>query len=124
LDHVTPHDADAERAVLAVLAVLLLNPGGIAKVTAALEPADFGDEANRTIYGAMLRLHSAGKPVISRSWSASCVIEASTAQKMAFPQQRWSSWSGCFRWCCICRCYVTRVVVEMSHRRHALEQGV
>ena len=47
----------------AVLAVLLLDPGRIAEVAAALEPADFADEANRTIYAAMLRLHSAGKPI-------------------------------------------------------------
>ena len=58
--HVPPHDVDAERAVLAVL---LLDPGRIAEVAAALEPADFGDEVNRTIYAAMLRLHSAGKPI-------------------------------------------------------------
>ena len=30
---------------------------------AALEPVDFAGEANRTIYEAMLRLHSAGKPI-------------------------------------------------------------
>ena len=46
-----------------MLAVLLLDPGRIAEVAAALEPADFGDEGNRTIYAAMLRLHSAGKPI-------------------------------------------------------------
>ena len=40
-----------------------LDPGRIAEVAAALEPADFADEANRTIYEAMLRLHSAGKPI-------------------------------------------------------------
>ena len=59
-DHASPHDFDAERAVLAVL---LLDPGRIAEVAAALEPADFMGEANRTIYAAMLRLHSAGKPI-------------------------------------------------------------
>jgi replicative DNA helicase len=35
----------------------------ISELAAALEPADFGDEVSCTIYGAMLRLHSAGKPV-------------------------------------------------------------
>ena len=60
LNHSPPHDVDAERAVLAVL---LLDPGRIAEVAAALEPADFADEVNRTIYAAMLRLHSAGKPI-------------------------------------------------------------
>ena len=60
LDHRQPHDVDAERAVLVCV---LLDPGRIAEVTAALEPADFKDEANRTIYEAMLRLHSAGKPI-------------------------------------------------------------
>ena len=42
---------------------VLLDPGCIAEVAASLEPADFAGEANRTIYEAMLRLHSAGKPV-------------------------------------------------------------
>ena len=32
-------------------------------MAASLEPADFADEANRTIYAAMLRLHSAAKPI-------------------------------------------------------------
>ena len=60
LDYFPPHDVDAERAVLAVL---LLDPGRIAAVAAALEPADFADQANRTIYEAMLRLHSARTPI-------------------------------------------------------------
>ncbi len=60
LDHGPPHDIDAERAVLACV---LLDPGRIAAVSAALEPVDFTDEANRTIYEAMLRLHSAGKSI-------------------------------------------------------------
>jgi replicative DNA helicase len=51
---------DAE---LAVLAMPLLDPGRTAEVAVALEPADFADEANRTIYAAMLRLHSAGTPI-------------------------------------------------------------
>ena len=38
-------------------------PGRIADVAAALEPADFGDQVNRTIYSAMVQLHSAGMPV-------------------------------------------------------------
>ena len=40
-----------------------MDPSRIADVAAALEPADFEDEANRIIYRAMLRLHSAGKPI-------------------------------------------------------------
>ena len=32
-------------------------------MAATLEPADFGDQANRIIYAAMLRLHSAGRPI-------------------------------------------------------------
>jgi replicative DNA helicase len=56
----SPHDVDAERAVLAVL---LLDPGRIAEVAAALEPAEFWGEVNRCIYAAMLPLHSAGKPI-------------------------------------------------------------
>ena len=60
LDHSSPRDFDAERAVLAVL---LLDPGRIAEVGRALEPADFAGEANHIIYEAMLRLHSAGKPI-------------------------------------------------------------
>ena len=35
----------------------------LADVVAALEPVDFADAINRTIYEAMLRLHSAGKPI-------------------------------------------------------------
>ena len=46
-----------------MLACVLLDPRRIAEVTAALEPGDFAGEANRTTYAAMLRLHSAGKPV-------------------------------------------------------------
>ena len=60
LDNSPPHDFDAERAVLACV---LLDPARITEVAASLEPADFAGEANRTIYEAMLRLHSAGKPV-------------------------------------------------------------
>ena len=60
LDHLPPHDVAAERAVLACV---LLDPGRIAEVAASLEPADFRDKVNRTIYEAMLRLHSAGKPI-------------------------------------------------------------
>ena len=59
-DHFPPHDLAAERAVLAVL---LLDPGRIAQVAAALEPADFGNQVNRAIYKAMLHLHSAGNPI-------------------------------------------------------------
>jgi replicative DNA helicase len=59
-NHFPPHDIGAERAALAVL---LLDPGRIADVAATLEPADFEDQVNRTIYAAMLRLHSAGKPI-------------------------------------------------------------
>jgi hypothetical protein len=55
-----PHDVDAEHAVLAVV---LLEPGRIADVAAALEPADCGNEVNRTIYTAMLRLHFSGKSI-------------------------------------------------------------
>jgi replicative DNA helicase len=47
----------------AVLAVLLLDPGRIAEAAELLEPADSGDEVNRTIYTAMLRLHSVGKSI-------------------------------------------------------------
>jgi replicative DNA helicase len=46
-----------------VLAGLLLDPGRIAEVAAALKPVDFADKVNRTVYRAMLRLHSAGKPI-------------------------------------------------------------
>ena len=53
---------DAERDVLAVQ---LLDPGRIAEVAAALKPGGFADKVNRAIYGAMLRLHSAGKPIES-----------------------------------------------------------
>ena len=59
-DHASPHDLAAERAVLACV---LLDPGRIAEVTATLEPADFAGEVNHIIYEAMLRLHSAGKPI-------------------------------------------------------------
>jgi hypothetical protein len=47
LDDFSPHDIDAEHAVLAVL---LLDPGRITEVAAALEPADFADQVNRIIY--------------------------------------------------------------------------
>jgi replicative DNA helicase len=60
LNHATPHDVDAEHAVLAVLP---LDPGRIVAVAAVLEPADFGREVNRAIYAAMLRLYSACKPI-------------------------------------------------------------
>jgi replicative DNA helicase len=56
-DSTPPCDIDAERAVLAVV---LLEPRQISDVAAALEPADFADEAHRTIYAAMLRLQRRG----------------------------------------------------------------
>ena len=42
---------------------MLLDPARITEVAASLEPVDFAGETNRIIFGAMLRLHSAGKPV-------------------------------------------------------------
>jgi replicative DNA helicase len=51
---------DAE---LPVLAMPFWDPARITDVAAALEGADFAGEANRIIYEAMLRLHSAGKPI-------------------------------------------------------------
>jgi replicative DNA helicase len=60
LDDLSQHDVVAERTVLACV---LLDPRRIAEVAAALERADFVDQVNRTIYAAMLRLHSAGKPI-------------------------------------------------------------
>jgi hypothetical protein len=41
----------------------LREPGRIAEVPAVQKPADFENEVNRTFYGAMLRLHSAGTPI-------------------------------------------------------------
>ena len=48
-------DFEAERAALAVV---LLEPRHLTEVNAAIELADFADQTNRTIYAAMLRLHS------------------------------------------------------------------
>jgi replicative DNA helicase len=45
-----------------VLAVLLLESRTITEVATVLEPADFRDEVNRTIFEAMLHLHAPGKP--------------------------------------------------------------
>ena len=59
-DHSLPHDIDA---ACAVLAVLLLDPSRIPEMAEVLVPADFGDNVSRNIYAAMLRLHSAGKPI-------------------------------------------------------------
>ena len=75
------HTIDAERAVLALL---LLDPSRIAEVPAALEPADFGNEVNRTIYAAMLRLQSAGKPIDITLVGGELAIAASTTRRMAF----------------------------------------
>ena len=46
-----------------MLVCVLLDPARITEVAAALEPADFAGEANHIIYEAILRLHSAGKPI-------------------------------------------------------------
>ena len=46
-----------------MLACVLLDPGRIGGVAAALGPIDFGDKSSHSIYAAMLRLHSAGKPI-------------------------------------------------------------
>ena len=54
-----PCDIEAE---WAVLAVVLLDPSRIRDVTAALTPADFADDANRTVFAAMLRLQRRGLP--------------------------------------------------------------
>ena len=58
-DCVPPCDLDAERAVLAAV---LLEPPRINEVTAVLEPADFTDQCNCTIFEAMLRLQRRGLP--------------------------------------------------------------
>jgi hypothetical protein len=47
----------------ALLAVVMLDPGRIAEAAEPLELADFGAHVNRMIYAAMVRLHSAGKPI-------------------------------------------------------------
>jgi replicative DNA helicase len=116
LDHLPPHDVDAERTVLACV---LLDPDRIADVTAALEPADFWDQVNRTIYAAMLRLHSAGKPIDvtlvvgelgdSGQYDAEDGVSATTLVELfrLFPVVRHLP------------CYVERVA-EMSERRKSL----
>lgn len=53
-------DQEAEGAVLACL---LLAPERFNSVAALLEPTDFTDQANRTIFHAMVRLRAAGKPI-------------------------------------------------------------
>jgi replicative DNA helicase len=60
LDLAPPRDHETE---CAVLACVLVHPGRFAEVAAALKPEHFDAEANRTIFDAMLRLHSAGKPI-------------------------------------------------------------
>ena len=41
---------------------MLLEPPRISEVTAGLEPVDFTDQSNRTIFEAMLRLQERGLP--------------------------------------------------------------
>ncbi|MCC7085292.1 MAG: hypothetical protein IT427_09825 [Pirellulales bacterium] len=120
LDRAPPRDIDAERAVLGVI---LLAPERIADVAAALSPADLADDALRTVYGAMLRLHrreippdatmvigelrDAGEYDPERGVSAAALAELYTLSPTAISLPH----------------YVARVA-EMSRRRHAMERGV
>ena len=91
----------------------------ISEVPAALEPADFGVKVNRAICAAMLRLHSAGKPIDvtllvgelrdSGQYNAEDGVSAATLVEL-------------FRLVPMVRhlpCYVERVA-EMSQRRRSL----
>ena len=99
LDHASPHNIDAERACWRAA------PGSWPhrRSGRGLEPADFAGEANRTIYEAMLRLHSAGKPVDVTLLVGELREAESTTRSTAFRRQRWSSCFGCFQWCGTCR---------------------
>ena len=82
---------------------MLLDPGRIAAVVAVLEPADFGNEVNCTIYEAMVRLHSAGNLIDVALLVSGLRDGVSTTRRTAFRRQRWSSCFGCFHWCGTCR---------------------
>ena len=58
------------------------------------EPADFAGEANRTIYEAMLRLHSAGKPVDVTLLVGELRDRGQYGAEAAFRRRRWSSCFG------------------------------
>lgn len=55
-----PHNLDAERAILGNI---LVDSKGLDKVLPIIMPADFYNEANRTIFSAMIALRSKDKPV-------------------------------------------------------------
>jgi replicative DNA helicase len=70
---------------------LLLAPVSIAEVAAALESADFVDPINRIIYSAMLRLHSAGKPI-----DITLVVGEAPELPAVISQSEWEQVRGAF----------------------------
>jgi len=120
LDEPPPRDFDSEAAILGVA---LMYPARFAEITKALTAEDFTDEAHRTIYGAMLRLHALGRPidptlVVSElrdfgEYDRDKGITAATICNLyrLFPLQSNLQW------------YVGRML-EMSRRRRGLERGI
>ena len=119
-DFAPPCDIEAERAVLAAV---LLEPCRISDVTAALEPNDFTDQVNRTIYAAMLRLQRRGLPPDATlligelrdggQYNAEEGVSVATLVELfrLYPLVQQLPH------------YLDRVL-EMSHRRRAVGQGV
>ncbi|WP_149180849.1 DUF3987 domain-containing protein [Streptomyces sp. TRM49041] len=60
VEHVPPHDREAEQAVVGAL---MLAPGVTAEVNDVMDPADHYLPAHETIHRAVLALHSQGMPV-------------------------------------------------------------
>jgi replicative DNA helicase len=85
LSRAPPHETEAERAVLAVV---LLEPRCFDEVTLALEPADFTDDVNRTIFAAMLRLKQRGLPADATLVVGELRDDGSTISMGAFRRQR------------------------------------
>src|SRR5947207_312786 len=55
-----PHSTEAERSLVGAL---LLDPERMIDIVPRIQPRDFYDPINRTIYEAMLVLHEARKPI-------------------------------------------------------------
>jgi replicative DNA helicase len=120
LDRGPPKDTDAEKAVLAVV---LLAPGRMTDVAALIDPGDFADEALRTVFCAMLRLHRRGVP------PCATLVVGELSDAGEYDADRGVSAGamiGYFRLYPLATSllyYVARVA-EMSRRRRALERGI
>jgi replicative DNA helicase len=122
LDRSPPRDVEAERAVLAVV---LLNPRRIGEAAAVLEQVDFSDAVNRTIFGAMLRLHRRGLPP-DITMLIGELRDTKEYGHNTDPGVCAHDLVELFRlypavWCL--SYYIGRIA-EISRRRHALERGI